>query len=391
MATTPATPITFTLANQSAYPMDIKNITYVDDSNIQHHSNYSNFAYGGSDNTSNSTLITSTKHYQTGDYLDKIFNYDTHPRPVHYSTHTGTQLNIENDVGFLTTGIGPGWVANSSDGSYDGTQSVVSVSSPTRIIMSDPPLNPNPIVGGTITFSTTTHKIEMNNTTGIYAEWKIIGNGYGTHATVLSVVGDGITLIVDVLPVNPQVGNPMLFTSSTNYLTLNDTGSLVAGWTADGNGYDSTQSILSVIDGFTVQMSGPPVSTPATGNPADQITFTNNIALVELGAGASTTFTINYVNLTSNVGVSYPSAITIDAIYNLIPVVGYINNFTSINSPPPPPPTYAPTGGGGGGGGHGGGGGYTAPSSGGVQGGWGAGGTDGAGGMSSTGGVSATA
>jgi hypothetical protein len=385
---TPATPITFTLANQSAYPMDIRNITYAEDGNIQHHSDYSNFAYGGSDNTSDSTLITSTKLYVTGDYLEKIITYDTHPRTVYYSTSTGTTLVIKDST---TDGLAVGWVANSSDNAYDGLE-IVSITSATWLVMSGLPSISNPTVGGSIVFSTSTNKLEMNNTTGLYAGWQIIGNGYDTQATIISVVGDGVTLIVDTLPVNPvysNPSNPMLFTSSTNYLTVSDTSTLVTGWTASGNGYDGTQSIVNIIDGNTVQMSGPPNSIPVVAGP---ITFTTNVVLITLGAGASTTFSINYSNATSNVGVNYASALAISAIYNSIPVVGHIDNFVSINTPPPPPPTYTDNYTGGGRGGGRGGGSYNrSTTDSGTVGGWGAGGTDGKGGASSTGGATSTA
>lgn len=383
--TTPATPIVFTLSNQGLYPINVTNITYVDDSNIQHHSDYSNFAYGGSDQTADTSLEQYTKQYVTGDYLEKVFVSDTHDRTVYYSTHTGSTLTIKDST---TSGLDVGWIADGNG--YTGL-TISSISYPYTIVMSGSPSIANPIVGGSIIFYTNTNKIVLDDTAGIQANWQVIGNGYTTHASVISVEGDGQTLIVDTLPTNPTVGNTMLFTTSTNYLTLNNTSQLAAGWTADGNGYNGTQYVVSVINGNTVQMSDQPNSTPTTTSPANQITFTNNIPLITLAVGSSTTFTVNYTNNTSNVGASYPSALTIDANQNSTPIIGYINNFVSINTPPPPPPTYVNNYTGGGGGGDRGGGGFTSSPNPGVQGGWGAGGTDGFGGASSTGGVSSFA
>lgn len=340
---TPATPITFKLENKTTDQIAIRSITYVDDSNVTHHADYSNFAYGGTDNTGTTTVITHIKQYVTGDYLQRSFVSDTHDRTVHYSTHTGSTLNIENDAGFLTTGIGPGWTADSSDGAYNGTQYVVSITSATQIIMSAPPLIPNPIVSGSIVFSSSTNKIVISDTTGIYAGWEIRDNGYTTPGNVLSVE-DSQTLVVDILPNNPEPGNSMLFTTSTNYLTLSNTNSIEAGWTASSSddAYDDSQYVLLVVDGNTVQMSAQPNSAPSTSSPANQITFTSNQSLATIDAGTTTTFSVNYTNNNSTPATNYPSVLTINArnLGNNANIVGFINNFVSINLPPPPPSTY---------------------------------------------------
>lgn len=375
-----ATPITYTLSNSGTYAISIRNISYVDNSNIQHHSDYTNFDFGGSDNTGNTSADQYNKNYVTGDYLEKQFVSDTHDRTVFYSTHTGATLTIQNSVGHTTSGIKIGWAAAGTGFTGLYVQQVISS---TQLLLTGTPsgtITP----GATITFSTSSKQIVLSDTDGLAADWQIIGNGYdiGDNAVIVSKLGDNATLNVSVLPTNPTVGNTMLFTSSTNYLTLNNTNNLQAGYTASGNGYDDTQYIVNVVDGNTVQMSDPPGSAPVNG----YIKFTSNVLLYTIPVGESVTFSINYTNRTSNVGTNYPSAVTINAIQNSIPLVGNIKNYVNINSPPAPPPDF--TGRGGNGGGAGFSGGTTVGTDGGIQGGWGAGGTDGFGGASSTGGVS---
>jgi hypothetical protein len=353
---TPATPITYTLDNKTANQIAVRSINYVDDSNITHHANYSNLNYGGSDNSDNSTLITRVKQYQTGDYLQRTFVSDTHARTVYYSTHTGNTLTIKNST---TEGLYGGWTADSlGDNAFDGL-TIVSIGGPTTIVLSGTPSIPLPIQGESIVFSISPNKITIDDTSGIYAAWQIRDNGYSSPATVVSVV-DSQTLIVSALPTNPTVGNTMLFTSSTNYLTVNNTTDIQAGWTAQtsDNAYNGSQYVVSVISGTRLKMSAQPNNAPSTSSPANQITFTSDQPLTTINAGQSKTFTINYTNNNSTPGVSIPSAVTINAknLGNNNNIVGHINNYVSINLPPPPPPPYQDRGGGGGGGTRGGGG-----------------------------------
>jgi hypothetical protein len=352
---TPATPITFTLANNTVNQMSIRSITYVDDSNITHHANYSNFDYGGSDNTDNTTAITRVKQYQTGDYLQRSFVSDTHDRTVYYSTHTGRTLTIKEST---TEGLYAGWTADSlGDNAFDGL-TISSIGGPTTIVLSGTPSIPLPAQGESIVFSISPNKITIDDTTGIYAGWQIRDNGYSTPATVISVV-DSQTLIVSALPTNPTVGNTMLFTSSTNYLTVNNTTDIQAGWTAQtsDNAYDGSQYVVSVINGSTVKMSAQPNSAPSTSSPANQITFTSDQPLSTIDAGQAKTFILNYTNNNSTPVASLPSILTINAknLSNNNSIIGHINNYVSINLPPPPPPVYTNNiNGNGGGGGRGG-------------------------------------
>lgn len=359
----PATPITYTLTNQGTNDIDIRSISYATDSNIQHHADYSNFNYGGADSTANTSADQYVKRYVTGDFKEKRFVSDTHARTVYYSTNTGATLTVQNSIGHTTDGICAGWTA--AGVGFTGLH-VQQVISPTQLLLSGAPsgiITP----GESIVFSTSLVQIVLTETVDLQPSWSIINNGYnaGDHAVIISKLTDDATLNVNVLPTNPTVNNKMLFTSSTNHLTLNNTNNLAVGYTASGTGYDNSQYIVNIIDGQTVEMSAPPNAEPDANS---TITFTSNQLLYTLASGTSVTFSINYVNNTSNVGSNYPSALTINAIQNSVPVIGHINNYTNINSPPVPPPSYSNIYNGRGSGFNDGG--YTASDPG-VQGGWG--------------------
>ena len=333
---TPATPITYTLSNRGIADIDLKNISYVDDSNIQHYSDYSNFNYGGTDNTSDSSAEQYVKRYVTGDFKEKRFVSDTHARTVYYSTHTGATLTVQDSVGHTTDGIQASWAAAGTGFAGLYVQQVIS---PTVLLLTGTPTATWDSAGQTITFSTSSIQIKLTETVDLYPSWSIINNGYnaGDNAVIISKLNDNATLNVNVLPTNPTVNNKMLFTSSTNYLTLNNTNNLDVGYTAIGTGYNNSQYILNIIDSNTVQMSAPPNAEP---NPNSEITFTSNRTLYTIASGESVTFSINYVNNTSNVGSNYPSALTIYAIQDSVPLVGLINNYINISSPPAPTPIF---------------------------------------------------
>jgi len=335
---------TFTLQNITNYPIDISYVSFVDNPVVQHTADFSSIGGQAVDTRSN-TLEQFTKRYQTGDYLEKTYQSDTADISRNYISNTGTRLVVSS-----TAGIRANWTA--SGNGYNGSQYVVSVTSATWLLMSGGPTSA-PTPGVPIVFHTNIYEIVMDNTSGLSASWSIFGNGYNVPGRILNVV-NGTTLLVDFLPTNPQVGNTMLFTSSTNYLTLNSTNNLDVGFAADGNGYDGSQLIINVVDGNIVQMSGQPSSTPAFN---DQITFTSNKSLGTINAGDQIAISINYSSSGPS-GSNYYSTATIHAIYQNgfhVPILGYIRNYITVNNPPPPPPEYTNNYSGGGGGNRGGG------------------------------------
>ena len=308
----------------------INSITVSDDSNILHHSNFSNFGgdfAGDTDNTSNTTQITKNKTYVTGSPLRKAYQSDTSPIDVQYKSNTGTTLVVNSTAGLL-----PSWVANSDDDTYDGLY-IVTVTSATWLVMSGTPVG-TPILNGNITFSTSTNEVTLSNTTGLGPNWIITSNGYsiGQNAYIVSVK-NFTTIIVDQLPATtPTVGNDMIFTSSTNFLTLINTIDLATGWSASGNGYNGSQHIVS-IDGSTLIMDAPPNGTPSFGG---TITFTSVGNIYTLAPQSSVTFSMDYTNQTTTIGASYPSVVTINATQGAA-VVKNINNFVAINATPVSP------------------------------------------------------
>ncbi len=345
----------FTIKNLSdTYPADIRSITYVDQSGIVHHSDFSNFggAFAGDTNNLNgSTVRTHDKTYVTGSPLQKTFDTDTTAVDNRVANYSGTLLIVSDAMPLVKAG----WLSNSSDTKYNGLH-IVSISGTTStwLTMSGTPSG-TPTIGGTVTFSTTTNEINLQSpstTTGIGPGWTITGNGYTSPGTVISVK-DSNTIIVNTLPINAQQGNPLIFTSSTNFLTLNNTNDIEVDWAASGNGYDGSQYILSK-NGDTVIMSAPPNGNPSSGG---TITFSSvRIPIYTIGTSSSVAFSIDYTNSTSVLG-TYASQVTINAIQNG-PVVLLVNNFVGINATPVSN-VYTPTTPGGGGGGRGGGGGYS--------------------------------
>lgn len=356
----------FTIQNLSTTTSaTINSILVTDDANILHHSNFSNFGgdfTGDTNNTGNTTVVTKNKSYVTGSPLLKEYDSATFPIDVRYKGHTGTTLIVDSTVGLVSS-----WVSNSDDDTYDGLY-IVTVTSATWLVMSGTPSG-TPVFNGNIEFSTSTNELTLQSpdtTSGLGPGWTITGNGYEVvqNAYIISVK-DSTTLIVDQLPVNtPTPGNDMIFTSSTNFLTLNNVTDLAVGWSLSGNGYNGTQRIFSIDAGSdTVITDLPPNGFPSvSGGP---ITFTSDYTLYTLAPLASVMFSMDYTNVTTNVGPSYPSLVTINAIQGA-PVVKLINNYVAINATPVSP-IFAGRDGGGGGGNFDGGGGGRQPSEG-VQG-----------------------
>lgn len=349
----PATPIEFTLHNNGTHDIAIRYITYVNDSQIQHVADYTNLG-GTSGDTRPDTKNTYVKTYQYGDYLEKNYQSDSHDRKPTYTTMTGVTLTVSS-----TEGIQPHWVAS---GNGLTGRSVVTVTPPYTLIM-DGTYSGTPSIGSQVTFSTSTKYIVVDNADHLETGWTIIQNGYelADNAVIQSI--NGTTIGVNVLPNQTSVvpGNPMLFSSTRNYLTLNNTTDLDTGFTAKNNGYNDSQSITAIINGQTVQMSAAPGSLPTAGN---SITFTTNKNMIVIAAGNTATFTINYTS-PGPVGTNYHSAVSIYATQ--LPstsIIGHIENYVTVLNAPPTgnagrTPTFTTVYVGGGGGGRSGGYGYT--------------------------------
>ena len=336
---------TFNIKNlNTTYNIDIRYFSYVDNSHITHTADYSSIG-GSSSDTSSTTAILYSKQYQTGDYLEKQFKSDTHDRTPNYvgSANLGLTLIVNS-----TSGIKAGWTADGNG--YDGTQYVVTVTSSTWLAMSDVPTG-SPIVGLPITFSTSTYEVVLEDTTDLDAGWNIFGNGYNTTATIVSVKNTN-TIIVNFLPTNPTIDNTMLFTSSTNNLTLNNRTDLNIGYTASGNGYDGTQYITALLSGNRVKMSAQPNYAPVYNG---TISFTSTASQYTISPSSSANIGINYSS--GDVGSNYASTVTVHAVLQdglNSPVIGFIRNYVTVNNPPPPPPDYSENYSGHGGGGNGG-------------------------------------
>ena len=371
----------------------VNSFTFVTDAAIQHSADLAAFA-GLTDNyTGATTLITLSATYVTGGLSRKPFASATFPVTQTITGHNGTTLIVDSTAA-LTDKVG--W---EGDGVYLGRY-IVSITSATWLVMSNTPLSA-PTIPSTITFSTSTNELTLSGTTptlGMAAGWKILGNGYNSTGTVISVK-NSFTLIVDNLPDNtPTVGNPMTFrapgTDGSKTVTVTSSAGLSNGFIASGNGFTLGQSITNV-SGNVLTMSAEPNGTPEFGG---SISFSNsNATLYTIPPSGSVSFNLDYSNIsgtTGHPGTPYASILTVKVTQSTQRSL-VVRNYVSIEAipVPPPPDTYSGNYGGGGGGGRGGDSGFgSAPAPGttpGVQGGWGAGGTDNNGGQSSTGSPSA--
>jgi len=338
---------TYLLTNTNAVnSIDIKYFSFTDDSNVQNQADLSNFSGSGS-YTGNSTLNTVAKTYATGGYLRKHLLGDSHDRTVYYSTHTGATLTIRNTPFHLFDypyGVQAGWVASGGTG-YDGLR-VVSVSDNRHVVMSGTPSS-TPVDGDSIIFSTSTYILVLDDTTTLAANWTITENGYtpppsGAPAYIISVI-DSTHVQVNRLPdTTPSYGTSngdwIYFTTASNFLTFNETTSgLSAGWTAQGNGY-SGQSVISIVNDYTVIMSDIADNVPSTsGQP---IIFTDPTPMRTLGPFESATFTVDYSTPTHLQGNNYPATVTVYAKEGASNLTRIAYNFININRAATQLPTY---------------------------------------------------
>jgi hypothetical protein len=367
----------------------VNSFTFVTDPAIQHSADLAAFS-GLTDNyTGATTIVTLSTNYVTGGLSKKPYASATFPVTQTIAGYNGTTLVVDSTTN-LTDKIG--WQGN---GVYLGRY-IVSITSATWLVMSNTPLSA-PTPTNPIIFSTSTNELTLSGTTptlGMAAGWTILGNGYNSVGTVISVK-NSYTLIVNNLPdTTPTIGNPMTFRApgvdGSKTVTVVSSAGLSNGFFASGNGFTLDQYITNV-SGNVLTMSAEPNGTPEFGG---SISFVNsNATLYTIPPSGSVSFNLDYSNVSGTTGhpsTPYASTLTVKITQGTQRSL-VVRNFVSINAipVPPPPPTYTPRGGPGGDGGRGGGGDAPAPSPPGISGGWGAGGTDGNGGQSSTGSPSA--
>jgi len=344
--------VTYTLTNTNATKtIDILRFEFTDDSNITHTADLSNFnlssSYGG-----NNTLQTVSRTYNTGGYLRKHLTNDSRDRTVYYSTHTGSTLTIQNSPFNLfdyPDGVQAGWIVTGQPSSPYNGLSVVSVTDNRHAVLSGPPSS-TPNEGASITFSSSTFTLILDNTTTLAAGWTITGNGYtpppsGAVATIIEVI-DSTHIKVSRLSDTPPSygsgsGSYITFTAPTKFLVLNAPGTLgiSAGWTAAGEGYNG-ESVSQVVDGSTLIMSGDPGSFPSSGG---TITFTDTAPIKTLAPFEFATFTMDYTTPTHTIGANYPGTVTIHAKEGSSNLVKGANNYVNIYAVPPTSPSQVPT------------------------------------------------
>jgi len=318
----------------------VNSFTFVTDAAIRHSADLAAFA-GLTDNyLGATTLVTLSTNYVTGGLSRKPFASATFPVTQTITGHNGTTLVVDSTAA-LTDKIG--WQGN---GVYLGRY-IVSITSATYLLMSNTPSSA-PTIPSTITFSTSTNELTLSGTTptlGMASGWKILGNGYNSTGTVISVK-NSFTLIVDNLPdTTPTVGNPMTFrapgTDGSKTVTVASSAGLSNGFIASGNGFTIGQSITNV-SGNVLTMSAEPNGTPEFGG---SISFANsNATLYTIPPSGSVSFNLDYSNIsgtTGHPGTPYASILTIKVTQSTQRSL-VVRNYVSIDAipVPPPPDTY---------------------------------------------------
>jgi hypothetical protein len=176
----------FTLSNVSTTTATLNQLTFITPGGLQHVADVS--AFGGY--LSGQTAFTGNISFPIEPAL---YQSDTRPENATYTAHYNTSSNFFLIVD-STTRIQPSWVA--AGNGYTSGQSVLAVTSSTWLQMSAAPTFP-PTVGQAISFSTSTIRLTVDNTTGISPGFVAVGNGYSIGQTVVSVVSSSVLQMSD--------------------------------------------------------------------------------------------------------------------------------------------------------------------------------------------------
>jgi len=203
----------------------------------------------------------------------------------------------------------------------------------------------NGVVADYYSTGTNYYIIFSNNVSEVDPGWSVtpIPGGVFTSpgVTVAATSGTNWVRFSDIWDNIPQVGDPVTMAPPENLLEVNNTTGLEVGWFASGNGY-AGQSIERIDLPDTLKMSGPPTGTPVPGG---TISFTSNEdEMLEIPPLTSSTFIMNYTNVTSSLG-TYISQVDLYATQGST-VQKTINNYLLVSSAPvtdPVSPFYDPS------------------------------------------------
>lgn len=205
----------FTLSNVSATTATLNQLIFVTPGGLQHVADVSAF----SGYLSGQTAFTGNISFPIEPAL---YQSDTRPENATYVAHYNTLSNFFLIVD-STTRIQPSWVA--AGNGYTSGQSVLSVTSSTWLQMSAAPTFA-PTVGQAISFSTSTIRLTVDNTTGISPGFVAVGNGYSIGQTVVSVVSGSVLEMSDHPNGVSTVGGTINFENRAPIGTLAPGGSI---------------------------------------------------------------------------------------------------------------------------------------------------------------------
>lgn len=170
----------------------------------------------------------------------------------------------------------------------------------------------------------------VDSTNRIESGWEADGNGYTSGQTVLTVTSSTWLRMSAAPSFSPTVGQAITFSTSDVYLFVDSVTAIDVGDVASGNGYSIGQYVVSKNSGLNrLTMSDYPNGIPSVGG---EITFTDQTPIGLLPAGSSTTFVVNYTAATSVLD-TYARDISISAILD-VPVTKTINNLITLSNTP---------------------------------------------------------
>lgn len=180
------------------------------------------------------------------------------PGPSESITFTPPKAYIR--VSPNTNNLYPGMIIQST--AYSSGQQIDEITSSTWIAATAyPTTTPSP--SETLNFLAPSEFLILNNTTGILAGYVVSSTNYTSNQTVVSVTS-GTWLVISAPPDGTPVFNEDIdFTPPQIFLDVDSTVGILAGYAVQGTGYTSDQQVVSVVSGTRLEMSDYPDSTPS--------------------------------------------------------------------------------------------------------------------------------
>lgn len=229
------------------------------------------------DNTTNifPGYIASSVNYTSGQTVVAVtsatwLRMSAAPTPPSYNV-SGETVTFTPNVLYLilnnTTGLDVGWVLSSAG--YTGGQTVTQVTSSTWVNVSAAPNSP-PGSGETITFTPPKAYIRVSpNTNDLYPGMIIQSTAYSSGQEINEITSSTWIAATAYPTTTPSPSETLNFLAPSEFLILNNTTGILAGYVVSSTSYTSNQTVVSVTSGTWVVISAPPDGTPVFNEDID--------------------------------------------------------------------------------------------------------------------------